>query len=147
MHEFWAVNGFYLWALTTALVVIALAWLGWTTFGEQPTDSGEEAGAAAAEVAELQARLAALAEALPHMQSTLGRSLQYLGMERYADPAGAQAFALAVSNARGDGFVLSSSVRGGLSVRTLAAWGAAGGLSPQEQRAVQLAMDQSSAKS
>jgi hypothetical protein len=76
------------------------------------------------------------------MQATLGRSLQYSGLVRYADGSGAQAFSLAVSNARGDGFVLSSSVRGGVSAKQLSRWASGQPLSLEEQSAIDQARGQ-----
>ncbi len=137
MLELWSEYGFYLWGITTALVLIALAWLAWNSFAAQPEPEAEaEPGGSG--VAELEARVTALAEATPLMQATLGRTLQFFGLVRYADQAGAQAFALAVANARGDGFVLSSSVRGGLSAKPLSGWAswAKSPLSAEEQSAV-----------
>ncbi len=148
MLEFWTSSGFYLWALTTALVIIALAWLAYNTFagsGEAEPAPEQETPAEAADPAALEAlsdRVTALAEAAPHMQATLGRTLQYFGLVRYADGTGAQAFSLAVSNARGDGFVLSSSVRGGLSAKPLSRWTAAQPLSLEEQSALDQARGQ-----
>ena len=137
MLELWSEYGFYLWGVTTALVLIALAWLAWNSFAAQPEPEAEaEPGGSG--VAELESRVTALAEATPLMQATLGRTLQFFGLVRYADQAGAQAFALAVASARGDGFVLSSSVRGGLSAKPLSGWTswAKSPLSVEEQSAV-----------
>ncbi len=148
MLELWSSSGFYLWALTTVLVVIALAWLAYNTFagsGEAEPAPEQEAPAGAVDPAGLEAlsdRVTALAEAAPHMQATLGRTLQYCGLVRYADGTGAQAFSLAVSNARGDGFVLSSSVRGGLSAKPLSRWNSAQPLSLEEQSALDQARGQ-----
>ena len=143
MLELWSEYGFYLWGITTALVLVALAWLAWNSFAAQP-EAEAEADAGGSGVAELEARVTALAEATPLMQATLGRTLQFFGLVRYADPAGAQAFALAVANARGDGFVLSSSVRGGLSAKPLSGWTtwAKSPLSAEEQSAVAQAREQ-----
>jgi hypothetical protein len=124
MQVFWAEYGFYLWALTTALVLIALIWLGWNTFVQPEALEAppvEEDGEAAAIPAELSEAL----EGLPLMKATLGRTLQYIGLERYVDATGAAAFVLALANARGDGVVLSSSVRGGLLAKPLTAWSSA----------------------
>ena len=137
MLELWSEYGFYLWGITTALVLIALAWLAWNTFAAPPEPEADgEAGESG--LAELETRVISLAEAAPLMQATLGRTLQFTGLVRYADTAGAQAFALAVSNARGDGFVLSSSIRGGLSAKPLSGWAswAKSPLSVEEQSAV-----------
>jgi len=147
MLELWNSSGFYLWALTTGLVVIALAWLAYNTFSgqgeaEQPEQEAPAGPTDPAGVEALADRVAALAEATPHMQATLGRALQYSGLVRYADGTGAQAFSLAVSNARGDGFVLSSSVRGGLSAKTLSRWTCAQPLSLEEQSALEQARGQ-----
>jgi hypothetical protein len=136
MQELWNAYGFYLWAMTTALVLIALAWLAYNTFAAQPD---EAEAAPAVDPATLQAlieRVEAVSEAAPHMQATLGRSLQYCGLVRYADGNGAQAFSLAISNARGDGFVLSTSVRGGMNAKPLAQWGSSQPFSREEQAAV-----------
>ena len=146
MLELWNTSGFYLWALTTSLVIIALAWLAFNTFASQGEAGPErEARSGGADPAALQAvseRVTALAEAAPHMQATLGRSLQYCGLVRYADVSGAQAFSLAISNARGDGFVLSSSVRGGLNAKPLSRWTSEKPLSREEQSALDEARGQ-----
>ena len=145
MLELWNSSGFYLWALTTALVIIALAWLAYNSFSGQASETEHAAPAAGQDPAALQAlsvRVTALAEAAPHMQATLGRTLQYCGLVRYADGSGAQAFSLAVSNARGDGFVLSSSVRGGLNAKALSRWTPSQPLSREEQSALDQARGQ-----
>ena len=148
MLELWNSSGFYLWALTTALVIIALAWLAYNTFAGQGDTEHEHAPESAAGPTDsagmeaLSERVTALAEAAPHMQATLGRTLQFCGLVRYADGTGAQAFSLAVSNARGDGFVLSSSVRGGLSAKPLSRWTSSQPLSLEEQSALDQARGQ-----
>lgn len=141
MQAFWAEYGFYLWGLTTALALIALAWLGWNTFGQAPDE--EEAAPGDADQPEavsgsLAEQVQELAEGAPLMRASLGRALQFVGLERFVDTAGAPAFALAVANARGDGFVLSSSVRGGLTAKALTSWGPAAKtqLGAEEQLAV-----------
>ena len=139
MLEFWTTYGFYLWMLTTALAIIALAWLAWNTFGAQPEAIDQPDTNT---LDNIEARVTTLVEAAPHMQATLGRALQFVGLVRYTDPTGAQAFALAVANARGDGFVISSSVRGGLTVKPIAAWGATVTLNAEEQNAIQRAITQ-----
>jgi hypothetical protein len=136
MLEIWNTYGFYLWAMTTALVLIALAWLAYNTFAAQPD---EEEAAPQIDPAALQAlveRVDAVSEAAPHMQATLGRSLQYCGLVRYADGNGAQAFSLAISNARGDGFVLSTSVRGGMNAKPITQWVSSQPFSLEEQAAI-----------
>lgn len=141
MAEFWAVNGFYLWALTTALVIIALAWLAWNTFGPSDeagtADEGEAMDSSAVET--LAARIEVVNEALPHIQATLGRTLQRYGLVRHADATGQQAFTLALANARGDGMVLASSVRGGLTAKSLVGWASGQALTKEEQEAVERA--------
>jgi len=133
--EFWAANGFYLWALTTALVIVALAWLGWNAFGPGAEAETAESSAPQA-LEELASRVTALAEATPHMQATLGRAIQMCGLMHYTDLTGGQAFALALTNARGDGFVLSSSVRGGTTMKQLVGWASGSALTKEEQKAV-----------
>lgn len=144
MPEIWSNFGFYLWALTTALVIIMLAWLAWLTFGNASEPTAEEGkGMFDAEaMAALTEQVNALTEAAPLMQSTLGRTLQYRGLVHYPDQAGAQAFSLAVLSARGDGFVLSSSVRGGLSAKPIQSWNATTPLSAEEQSAIDQARGQ-----
>jgi hypothetical protein len=147
MEAFWAAYGFYLWGLTTALTIIALAWLGWTSFG-QPSDLDEETETGETDAPETGSVLASqvqeLAEGAPVMRASVGRALQFVGLERYVDSAGAPAFALAVVNARGDGFLLVSSVRGGLTAKPLTGWGANSKtpLSNEEQFAVSQARSQ-----
>jgi hypothetical protein len=146
MLQLWTNSGFYLWALTTGLVIIALVWLAYNSFAAHPEAGPDvEASGTGQDSVALEAlseRVTALAEAAPHMQATLGRSLQYSGLVRYADGSGAQAFSLAVSNARGDGFVLSSSVRGGLSAKPLSRWTSGQPLSLEEQSALDQARGQ-----
>ena len=136
MLQLWNSAGFYLWALTTLLVVIALAWLAYNSFAASAESGAAAVGVDPTLVDALGERVTGLAEAAPHMQATLGRSLQYIGLVRYADVTGAQAFSLAVSNARGDGFVLSSSVRGGLGAKPLGRWTSMQPLSLEEQSAI-----------
>ena len=137
MLELWNNAGFYLWALTTALVILALAWLAYNTFAAAgDVDAALPPEVDTAIMLGLDERVTSLSEAAPHMQATLGRSLQNTGLVRYTDVTGAQAFSLAVSDARGDGFVLSSSVRGGLSAKLLARWSSLQPLSLEEQSAI-----------
>lgn len=141
MVDFWALNGFYLWALTTALVIIALAWLAWNAFGPQAEAADEETAeepdtSSASAIEALSARVTALTEATPHMQATLGRALQRVGLTRHNDPTNAQAFSLVLANARGDGVVLSSSARGGFNAKPLVGWASPQPLTKEEQQAV-----------
>jgi hypothetical protein len=136
MLELWNNAGFYLWALTTALVIVALAWLAYNTFAAQGDAAVAPPAVDTAIMLGLDERVTSLSEAAPHMQATLGRSLQYTGLVRYTDVTGAQAFSLAVCSARGDGFMLSSSVRGGLSAKPLARWSSLQPLSLEEQSAI-----------
>lgn len=141
MQVLWAEYGFYLWALTTALVLIALIWLGWNAF-TQPGEAETEMVDAAIEPSAVAQQVTELAEGVPLMQASLGRALQFVGLERYVDMTGAPAFALAVANGRGDGFVLSSSARGGLTAKPLRAWNSTAALSAEEQLAVTQAREQ-----
>lgn len=139
MQEIWTAYGFYLWAMTTALVLIALAWLAYNTFAGQGDEDEVAAQTQQTDPAALEAlkeRVEAVSEATPHIQATLGRSLQHFGMVRYADGQGAQAFSLALANARGDGFVLSSSIRGGMSVKLITQWASSQPFSLEEQSAI-----------
>jgi hypothetical protein len=146
MQELWTSYGFYLWIFTTALVIITLVWLAWNTFGPTPAaeaESGDEVDVIEIRgLDELEAQVVKLTEAIPYMQATLGRAMQFYGLEKYSDPVGAQAFALAVASGRGDGFVLSSSVRGGVVVKPLADWHSPLALTAEEQAAVGQAQTQ-----
>jgi hypothetical protein len=133
MQAFWTEYGFYLWALTTALVLVALIWLGWNTFaqaGGTEADDEENSG----DLSALSAQVQELSEATPLMRASLGRSLQFVGLERYVDATGAPAFALALLNARGDG-VLLTSTRGMLMTKSVTAWGLGGDSSSAEELA------------
>lgn len=142
MPAIWAEFGFYFWALTTALVIIMLAWLAWLTFGN-PAEAAELPSVADPEaLAALTEQVSELTEAAPLMQNTLGRALQYVGLVHFPDSNGAQAFALAVLNARGNGYVLTSSVRGGVSTKPLLSWATTQALTSEEQRAVDEARGQ-----
>jgi hypothetical protein len=136
MQAFWTDYGFYLWALTTALVLVALIWLGWNTFasGSPDDDEGDDLGALSAQVTEL-------VEGTPLMKASLGRALQFVGVERYTNAEGEPASALAVVNARGDGFLLVSGAGGGSSARPIAGW-AAEAATPPELSAIQQARNQ-----
>ena len=146
MQELWTSYGFYLWVFTTVLVIITLVWLAWNTFAPAPAAEVKAAGEGdVIEVRgldELESQVVKLTEAIPYMQATLGRVMQYYGLEKYSDPVGAQAFTLAVASGRGDGFILSSSVRGGVAVKPLAGWDSAQGLTAEEQSAVSQAQAQ-----
>ncbi len=141
MQAFWTTYGFYLWLLTTTLAVIALAWLAYNTFSTE-SDAAPEGTVDPDAFADLTAQVTTLVEAAPLVGASVGRALQFTGLMRYTDPTGAQAFALAVANARGDGFVISSSVRGGFNIKPLAVWGAQMALGPEEHEAVQQALQQ-----
>ena len=146
MQELWTSYGFYLWVFTTVLVIITLVWLAWNTFAPAPAaeaKSGDEVDVIEVPgLDELESQVVKLTEAIPFMQATLGRAMQYYGLEKYSDPVGAQAFTLAVASGRGDGFVLSSSVRGGVAVKSLVSWDSAQGLTAEELAAVSQAQAQ-----
>ena len=112
--------------------------LAWNAFGptaeESKASAGDELDSSALET--LAARIEVVNEALPHMQATLGRTLQRYGLVRHADVTGQQAFTLALTNARGDGMVLASSVRGGLTAKSLVGWASGQALTKEEQEAV-----------
>lgn len=131
MQEFWNSYGFYLWALTTALVVVALLWLAWNTWGEEAEEAPEQA------LEPMDERVTDVLEGVPLMQASLGRAVQFIGLERFADAAGGVGFALALLNARGDGIVLTHKV-GLLSATSVKMWASANGaiLSEEEQLAV-----------
>ncbi len=135
MTEFWTQYGFYLWGLTTLLAIIALAWLGWNTFGP------EEEAVAGLDPA-LAEQIGNLLETQPVLQASVGRALQYTGLEHYTDETGRPAFALAIFNARGDGFVVTNDVQSGVAAKPVNNWGEGSELSVPEQTAVQQAQAQ-----
>jgi hypothetical protein len=146
MQELWTAYGFYLWIFTTALVIIALVWLAWNTFGPAPVseaESGDEVDVIEIRgLNELEAQVGQITEAMPYVQATLGRVMQFYGLQKFTDPVGAQAFALAVASGRGDGFLLASSVRGGVTVKPLTDWKSSQPLSADEQAAIDQAQAQ-----
>ena len=77
MEALWSTYGFYLWGLTTLLVIIALVWLGWLSFG--PEDSAAGAGLDP----ETQERIQSLLDSQPVLASSMGRALQFTGLEQY----------------------------------------------------------------
>jgi hypothetical protein len=137
MQEFWNTYGFYLWALTTALVLVALLWLAWNTWGHEPEEAPEHV------LEPMDERVADILESVPLMQASLGRTVQFVGLERFADAAGSAGFALALLNARGDGIVLTHKV-GLLSATSVKMWTSANGamLSEEEKLAVTQAHQQ-----
>lgn len=137
MQELWTVYGFYLWALTTALVVIALAWLAWNTFGEAGAEgNGGPGDQEKSSLAAMEETVASLGETLPYMQATLGRALQRVGVAHGSAPDGTATFAVAVTNARGDGFILSGGGAGSLNLKILSGWRPSVTLSREESSAV-----------
>jgi hypothetical protein len=141
MLELWTSFGFYLWAATTALVIIALAWLAWNTFTQSSSEGDsavhERVEDVATRLGDLEEQFAVLNEAAPFMQATLGRALQYCGLAPHAseDP---QSFSLAVANGRGEGFVISRA-GGEVTAKPLADWESPQGLSSEEKAAVEKA--------
>jgi hypothetical protein len=146
MQELWTTYGFYLWIFTTALVIITLVWLAWNTFGPAPApeaETGDEVDVIEIRgLDELEAQVVKLTEAMPYMQATLGRAMQFYGLEKFTDAMGAQAFALAIASGRGDGFVISSSVRGGVAVKPVTDWRSNQTLTAEEQTAIDQAQAQ-----
>lgn len=144
MQVFWNDYGFYLWALTTALVLIALAWLGWNSFG-QPDEEDDAKPAPAVgsdDWNEFAAQVQELAEGAPLMRNTLGRTFQYFGLVRSQADETWPEFALVMANARGDGFVLSNIGKPSVSAQTLEGWTPAAPLQAEEDAALELARRQ-----
>ena len=144
MQAFWNEYGFYLWALTTALALIALAWLGWNTFG-QADDEDEAKPAPDTESDEwdsLAAQVQELAEGAPLMRATLGRTFQFFGLTQSSAEDGRQKFALVVANARGDGFVLSNIGQTALTAQAFENWTPAAPLKAEENAALEQARRQ-----
>lgn len=136
MDALWTTYGFYLWGLTTLLVIIALVWLGWLSFGPEEAAGGGELDPAVAE------RVQSLLDSQPVLQASVGRALQFTGLEQYTDDTGRAAFALAVFNARGDGLMIANDADSGLAMRTLKNWADGDKLSVPEQAAVTQARGQ-----
>lgn len=136
MEALWSTYGFYLWGLTTLLVIIALVWLGWLSFGPEEASGGSELDP------ETQERMQSLIDSQPVLQSSIGRALQFMGLEQYTDDTGRTAFALAIFNARGDGLLIANDADSGLAMRSLKNWADGAALSVPEQSAVAQARDQ-----
>jgi len=135
MTEFWTNYGFYLWGFTTLLVLVCLGWLAWLTFAGQ--DNAETHAADMAHFVDIEERLNELAEATPFMQATLGRALQFYGLEQVE-----QAFALAVVNARGDGFLFSRTTSSEVVMLPLSNWQAQSVLTVEQNIALEKARTQ-----
>lgn len=119
MQDLWLAYGFYLWLFTTVLVLIALAWLAWNTFMEaDPPEPDQERWTLFSE------RLDELAEAMPFVQASTGRTLQYYGLATRDTTQ-----ALALSNARGEGVVWVKHEDGHVSMLALSNWQATGAAS------------------
>jgi hypothetical protein len=144
MQAFWTEYGFYLWGLTTALVLIALAWLGWNTFGQSDDeDETKPAPASESEAWEsITVQVEELSESAPLMRATLGRTFQFFGLAQSPDENGQKKFALVVANARGDGFLLSTIGQNELSAQPLEAWTPATALMAEEMAALEQARRQ-----
>jgi len=129
MQEFWNSYGFYL--------IVALLWLAWNTWGHEAEATPEQT------LEPMDERVADVLESVPLMQASLGRTVQFIGLERFADAAGGAGFALALLNARGDGIVLTHKV-GLLSATSVKMWASANGamLSEEEQLAIAQAHQQ-----
>jgi len=136
MDALWTTYGFYLWGLTTLLVIIALVWLGWMSFGPEDASGGGEVDPAALE------QVQSLIDSQPLLQASIGRAMQFSGLEHYTDDTGRQAFALALFNARGDGLLIGNDADSGLAVRSVKGWGEGATLSTPEQAAITQARGQ-----
>ncbi len=136
MEALWTTYGFYLWGLTTLLVIIALVWLGWMSFGPEEAAGGGDLDPAVAE------QVQALLDSQPVLQASIGRALQFAGLEQYTDDTGRPAFALAVFNARGDGLLIANDADSGVAARSIKNWGEGATLSVPEQSAVTQARGQ-----
>ncbi|MBL8092655.1 MAG: hypothetical protein JNL73_00710 [Anaerolineales bacterium] len=136
MDALWTTYGFYLWGLTTLLVIIALVWLGWMSFAPEEASGGGEIDPTVLE------RVQALLDSQPVIQASVGRALQFAGLEQYTDDTGRPAFALAVFNARGDGLLIANDADSGVAARTLKNWGEGDTFSVPEQTAVAQARTQ-----
>lgn len=136
MEALWSTYGFYLWGLTTLLVIIALVWLGWLSFGP------EEAADGAGLDPETQERVQSLLDSQPVLASSMGRAFQFMGLEQYTDDTGRAAFALAIFNARGEGLLIANDADSGLAMRSLKNWADGAKLSVPEQAAVTQARGQ-----
>ena len=117
-------------------MIIALVWLGWLSFG--PEDSAAGAGLDP----ETQERIQSLLDSQPVLASSMGRALQFTGLEQYTDDTGRAAFALAIFNARGEGLLIANDADSGLAMRSLKNWADGTNLSVPEQAAVTQARGQ-----
>jgi len=137
MTDFFNTYAPLLWFLTTGLVVIALAWLAWLSFGRE--GEGEEAAARQEAVA---SRLAEISQGWEQFKDSAPSSLRAVGMIRYdayPDVGGERSFSLALADSQGNGVVISSlygrsNTR--VDARRLFYWEPDGPMSQQELEAV-----------
>ncbi|MBI4769870.1 MAG: DUF4446 family protein [Chloroflexi bacterium] len=109
MAEFFDTYAPLLWLITTALVLIALAWLAWLSFEREQAVG--ESGVDPDELERMAGQVSQLLWATMEMKTSLSGSLQGVGLVRfdaYPDAGGQQSFSVALTNAQGDGVVISS---------------------------------------
>ncbi len=106
MTDFFNTYAPLLWFLTTGLVVIALIWLAWLSFGRE--EGGEEEAMRQEAVA---ARVAEISQGWEQFKSGATGSLQALGIshyDAYPDVGGERSFSLALADSQGNGVVITS---------------------------------------
>ncbi len=109
MAEFFDTYAPLLWLITTGLVLIALAWLAWLSFEREQAVG--ESGVDPDELERMAGQVSQLLWATMEMKTSLSGSLQGVGLVRfdaYPDAGGQQSFSVALTNAQGDGVVISS---------------------------------------
>ena len=143
MTEFFNTYAPLLWFLTTGLVVIALVWLAWLSFGRE--DGGEEEAMRQEAVA---SRVAEISQGWEEFKNSAAGSLQAVGIahyDAYPDVGGERSFSVALSDSEGNGVVITSlygrsNTR--LHVRRLYFWEPDAQMSQQELEAVEEARRQ-----
>lgn len=109
MSEFFNTYAPVLWLITTGLVVIALAWLAWMSFGKE--EAAGAGGVDAEQIEKMAAQLSQLVWATLEMKTSLAGSIQGVGLLRfdaYPDTGGQQSFSACFADSQGNGVVISS---------------------------------------
>ena len=109
MSEFFNLYAPVFWLITTGLVVIALAWLAWLSFGREEAAGGGEVDPSQME--KMAAQLSQLLWATLEMKTSLAGSVQGVGLVRYdayPDTGGQQSFSAVFADSQGNGLVISS---------------------------------------
>jgi len=140
LYQIFQANSAQLWIVVACLVLWVEGWVrfrSWRRFRMKKVTAGSEAGAPAAKNMEN--------ENIAHLQEQLYYTLQRVGVVRFNpfdDTGGDQSFAMVLTDAYGNGVVMSSLYRRGDSrvfAKPLTQWQSSYALSTEEQHAIERA--------